>query len=184
MYDFKSDTFSVPSSSAISDIQVGEQLETVPVVNDKNECASLKKYKITENNTEDSLQKDGSSILTSRFSNIEDENKSNMDKGLTYATFDETGAVVSRTSHVKKCNENFRPAENLRSESLIQDLSSDGTKKINGENSQLCNHHKNFIDSISKVKHKQDQNLTQIFKQQDSMDVPDLEFLTSSHPLI
>ena len=98
-------------------------METVPVVNDKNECASLKKYKITENNTEDSLQKDGSSIATSNLSNIEDENRSNMEKGLSYATFDETGAIVSRTLDEEKCSENSCPAEHLCSESLIKDLS-------------------------------------------------------------
>ena len=91
------------------------------------------------------------------------------------------GAIVSRTSHVKKCRENSCTNLNLCSESPINDLSSDGTK--NGENSQVGNHHKNLIDSISRVKHE---NFTKIFKQQDSLDsststkssdVPDLEVL-------
>ena len=118
--EFESDTFSVHSSSNISDIQVDEHLNTFPVVNDNI-------------NTEDILQKDGSLIVTSNLSNIEDENRSNMEKCLSYATFDETGAIVSRTLHEEKCSENSCPAEHLCSESLIKDLSLDGTKKINGE---------------------------------------------------
>ena len=123
-------------------------------------------------------------------SNIEDENISNLDKSLSYATFDDTGANVSRTSHVKKSSELSSPNVNLCSESMIKDLSSNGTNKIKGEINQICNHRKNLTDSIPEVKHQLEQQLTKIFKQQHSIDssisiksadVPDLEVF-SAHP--